>query len=162
MKSTALYPGSFDPITLGHLDLVERASQVFSELVVGVAMDTTGKSTLFTLEERVALVQDAVGHLDNVAIEPFTGLLVNYARDRGVQVVVRGLRAFSDFEYEFRMALLNRRMAPDVETLFLMPKEEHSYISSSLVREVAALGGDVSGFVPANVAEALAVKQASS
>ena len=162
MKTTALYPGSFDPITLGHVDLIERASQVFGNLVVGVAIDNAGKSPLFTVDARVDLIREAVGHLDNVIIEPFSGLLVDYARRSKVEVLVRGLRAFSDFEYEFQMALMNRKMSPELETLFLMPKDEYSYISSSLVRQVAGLGGDVSGFVPANVAEALAKRRSSS
>jgi pantetheine-phosphate adenylyltransferase len=154
MNKKAVYAGTFDPMTLGHLDVVERAARIFPELIVAVAA-VTGKNTQFTQEERVALVKETVKELPNVQVEPFDGLLVNYARSLGVSVIIRGLRALSDFEYEFQMALTNRRLAPDIETLFLMPKQDYSFLSSTNIRQVAALGGDVSEFVPAGVAEAL-------
>ncbi len=147
MNQAAIYAGTFDPITRGHLDVVERAARIFPRLVVAVA-GSTHKRTLFTVEERVAIVREAVADRAGVEVEAFDGLLVDYARRSGIGVVVRGLREFSDFESELQMALTNRKMAPDVETLFLMPKEDFSYISSSIVCKIAALGGDVSGFVP--------------
>lgn len=154
MNKKAIYAGTFDPMTMGHLDVVERATRIFPKLIVAVAA-VTGKDTLFSQEERVALVKKAVVKLPNVTVKPFDGLLVEYARSQGVSVLIRGLRAFSDFEYEFQMALTNRRLAPDIETLFLMPKEDHSFISSTNVKQVASLGGNVSEFVPAAVAKAL-------
>jgi pantetheine-phosphate adenylyltransferase len=154
MKHAAIYPGTFDPLTLGHLDVIRRAASVVDHLIVAVA-SRPNKKLLFSLDERVALVRGAVRNIANVHVEPFQGLLVNYARRRKVHVLVRGLRAFSDFEYEFQMALSNRKLAPDVETMFLMTSEAHSYISSSVVREVAELGGDTSELVPANVQKAL-------
>jgi pantetheine-phosphate adenylyltransferase len=157
MNQKAIYAGTFDPMTMGHLDVVERAARIFPELIVAVAA-VTGKSTLFSQKERVALVKKALADLPNVTVQPFDGLLVEYARSQGVGVLIRGLRAFSDFEYEFQMALTNRRLAPDIETLFLMPKEDHSFISSTNVKQVASLGGDVSEFVPAAVRKALAQK----
>lgn len=147
-----LYPGTFDPVTNGHLDVIARAARLLDKLVVGVAVNT-GKGPLFTLEERVDLVRaevaPIVGH-DRVAIEvvPFQGLLIQFARDIGAGMIVRGLRAVSDFDYEFQMAGMNYRMAPDVETVFLMASERHQFIASRLVKEVAALGGDISTFVP--------------
>jgi pantetheine-phosphate adenylyltransferase len=154
MKEKAIYAGTFDPMTLGHLDVVERAAKIFDELVVAVAA-VTGKDTQFTQAERVELVNASVADLSNVTVEPFGGLLVEYARSLGAGVIIRGLRAFSDFEYEFQMALTNRRLAPDLETLFLMPKQDYSYLNSTNIRQVASLGGDVSEFVPAVVADAL-------
>ncbi len=154
MNKKAIYAGTFDPVTMGHLDVVERAARIFPELVVAVAA-VTGKSTLFSQKERVELVKTATAGLKNVTVKPFDGLLVEYARSQGVGVLIRGLRAFSDFEYEFQMALTNRRLAPDIETLFLMPKEDHSFISSTNVKQVASLGGNVTEFVPAAVAKAL-------
>ncbi len=154
MHRKALYPGTFDPITLGHVDVIERAARIFERLVVAVA-ETTLKEPLFSLEERVALAREVTAGFGNVEVDTFRGLLVDYARARGIHVLVRGIRAFSDFEFEFQMALTNRKMAPDVETLFLMPKEDYSYLSSSTVREVAELGGDTSSFVPPPVQAAL-------
>ena len=153
----AIYPGTFDPITLGHLDVAQRAAGIFEHLIVAVTARTR-KNTLFDCEERVAMVRAALGDLPNVTVESFSGLLVNYASQRDIRVLVRGIRAFSDFEYEFQMALTNRNLAPDVETVFLMPKEEHSYISSSMVKEVASLRGSVEDFVPEPVARALVRK----
>ncbi|MGD9874706.1 MAG: pantetheine-phosphate adenylyltransferase [Kiritimatiellia bacterium] len=154
MSSKAIYAGTFDPLTLGHLDLIGRAAGIFDRLILAVA-GSTRKETLFTLDERVAMAQESVARFKNVTVESFNGLLVDYARSRQVHVVVRGLRAFSDFEFEFQMALMNRSMAPDVETMFLMPKQDYSYVSSSSVREVAELGGDVTVFVPPAVKRAL-------
>lgn len=154
MNKKAIYAGTFDPITLGHLDVVERAARIFPKLIVAVAA-VTGKNTLFSQEERISLTKSSVATFANVTAECFDGLLVEYARAKSASVIIRGLRAFSDFEYEFQMALTNRRLAPDIETLFLMPKQDYSYISSSNIKQVAALGGDVSEFVPAAVAQAL-------
>jgi pantetheine-phosphate adenylyltransferase len=157
MNQKAIYAGTFDPMTLGHLDVVQRAARIFPELIVAVAA-VTGKGTLFSQEERVELSRRAVEALPNVTVLPFEGLLVEYARAQGVGVLIRGLRAFSDFEYEFQMALTNRRLAPDIETLFLMPKQDYSYLCSTNVKQVAALGGNVDEFVPPDVAAALAAK----
>lgn len=157
MNKKAVYAGTFDPMTLGHLDVVERAARIFEDLTVAVAA-VTGKNTQFSQQERMDLVKESVKNLRNVKVEPFDGLLVEYARSLGASVIIRGLRAFSDFEYEFQMALTNRRLAPDLETLFLMPKQDYSYLSSTNIRQVAALGGDVSAFVPACVEQALKEK----
>ncbi|MDA0321767.1 MAG: pantetheine-phosphate adenylyltransferase [Verrucomicrobia bacterium] len=153
MQGTAIYPGTFDPITLGHLDLVQRASKIFSRVILAFA--TEGKSTMFSLDERMAMARESLPGVENVEIESFDGLLMKYARERGVHVIVRGIRAYSDFEFEFQMALTNRKLAPDVETMFLMPNEAYGYLSSSLVREVAKLGGDTSDFVSGPVQQRL-------
>jgi pantetheine-phosphate adenylyltransferase len=147
MKSLAIYAGTFDPLTLGHMDLIERSAEIFERVILAVAVDS-GKHPLFGIEERVSMGKEVIRNMDNVTVEPFQGLLVDFARAKGARVLIRGLRAYSDFEYEFQMALTNRKLAPEVETLFMMPKEIHSYVSSSTVREVAALGGDTSDFVP--------------
>ncbi len=152
--STAVYPGTFDPITNGHSDLITRASRLFDRVVVAVAVNP-GKQPAFVLQERVRLVQLAVADRENVEVREFDSLLVDFARECRAGVILRGLRAVSDFEYEFQLAGMNRRLAPDVETLFLTPAEQYAYISSSLVREVAALGGDVSDFVHPQVKIAL-------
>ncbi len=157
MNKKAIYAGTFDPMTFGHLDVVERAARIFPELIVAVAA-VTGKDTLFSQDERVELVKETVTNIPNVSVQPFGGLLVDYAREQGVGVIIRGLRAFSDFEYEFQMALTNRRLAPDLETIFLMPKQETSYISSTNIKQVASLGGDVAEFVPPAVNRALKEK----
>ena len=154
---SALYPGTFDPVTLGHLDLIRRACSLFDRLTISVAKES-GKDTLFSVEERIALIRAAVDGLQGVEVSGFHGLLVRHASDVGASVIVRGLRAVSDFEYEFQMALMNRQLAPGVEVLFMVPGEAYTFLSSSLVREVAMLGGDVSPFVPANVAAALRSK----
>jgi pantetheine-phosphate adenylyltransferase len=154
MNQAALCAGTFDPITMGHLDVIERASRIFPRVVIGVATNP-GKNPLFSLEERIALVQESTAHLKGIEIDCFSGLLVDYTESKGVQVIVRGLRAFSDFEYEFQMALTNRKLKPAIETIFLMPKQDYSYVSSSNVREVAELGGDTSLFVPPPVQAAL-------
>lgn len=154
MESCAIYAGTFDPLTLGHIDLVERTARIFEVVILAVAKSPP-KDTLFTVEERVALTRKVTSEIANVEVDTFGGLLIDYARARGARVLVRGIRAYSDFEYEFRMALTNRKLAPEIETLFMMPKESQSYVNSSMVREIAELGGDVSGFVSPDVAEAL-------
>ena len=150
----AIYPGSFDPITNGHLDVIERARKLFDEVVVAVAHNDE-KQPLFSLNDRLDLLRETAGKIDNVRIAEFEGLLVEFARNEEAGVVIRGLRAISDFEFEFQMALMNRKLDSEVETIFLMPKEEYTYLSSRIVKEIARLGGDVSGFVPACVAKAL-------
>jgi pantetheine-phosphate adenylyltransferase len=156
MNSVAIYAGTFDPLTFGHLDLIERCREIFPRLIVAASADTM-KSTLFSADERVDMIESVVNRLGfaNVEVEVFDGLLVNYAHEKDVRVIVRGLRAYSDFEYEFQMALTNRKLSPDIETLFLMPKEVHSYVSSSTVKEVAKLGGRVKDFVPKEIRAAL-------
>ncbi|NEX19258.1 pantetheine-phosphate adenylyltransferase [Thiorhodococcus mannitoliphagus] len=151
---TVVYPGTFDPITNGHVDLIHRAARLFDRVVVAVAEDT-GKAPMFSTDERVALVRASVGEESNVDVVKFSGLLVSFARASGISVIMRGLRAVSDFEYEFQLAGMNRHMAPDIETLFLTPAEKYTYISSSLVREIARLSGDVSAFVSPIVQAAL-------
>jgi pantetheine-phosphate adenylyltransferase len=150
----AIYPGSFDPVTNGHLDVIERARKLFDEVVVAVAHNDE-KQPLFSLQERLDLLQETAGRIDNVRIAEFEGLLVEFARAEQAGAVIRGLRAVSDFEFEFQMALMNRKLDAAVETIFLMPKEEYTYLSSRIVKEIARLGGDVSSFVPACVAKAL-------
>ena len=154
MNITAIYPGTFDPITNGHADLLQRALKRFDRVIIAVA-GSTGKSTCFSLEERVSLAQTALAHLNHVEVVGFSGLLVKFAQDQGADVILRGLRAVSDFEYEFQLASMNRKLAPDVETMFLTPDEGYSFISSSLVREIASLGGDVGPFVHSAVQAAL-------
>ncbi|MEO5962086.1 MAG: pantetheine-phosphate adenylyltransferase [Thermomonas sp.] len=150
----AVYPGTFDPITNGHVDLVDRASPLFEKLIVGVAA-SPGKSPALPLELRVELAREALSGHANVEVHGFDGLLAHYVRELGAGVLLRGLRAVSDFEYEFQLASMNRHLIPEVETLFLTPAEQYGFISSSLVREISRLGGDVSGFVPPAVATAL-------
>lgn len=153
----AVYPGTFDPITNGHIDLVARAAPLFDKVVVGIA-ESPGKSPALPLDQRVDLARIALAGHDNVEVVGFHSLLAHFVHEIGAGVLLRGLRAVSDFEYEFQMASMNRHLIPDVETLFLTPAEQHSFISSSLVREVARLGGDVSGFVHPAVATALAAR----
>lgn len=157
MNQAALCAGTFDPITMGHLDVIERAARIFPRVVIGVA-SSPGKNPLFSPEERAELVRASTAHLPGVEIKPFKGLLVDFAESSNVQVIVRGLRAFSDFEYEFQMALTNRKLKSEIETIFLMPKQDYSYVSSSNVREVAQLGGDTSQFVPDCVQAALRLR----
>ncbi|WP_457675375.1 pantetheine-phosphate adenylyltransferase [Thiolapillus sp.] len=157
MNGTAVYPGTFDPITNGHTDLIARAARLFDRVVVAVA-ESPAKGTLFALEERVALARAVLAPMENVEVRGFTTLLVDFAREVGARVLVRGLRAVSDFEYEFQLASMNRRLAPEVETVFLTPDEQYGFISSSLVKEICRLGGDVSAFVHPRVAEALACR----
>src|SRR5438128_2933235 len=153
----AIYPGSFDPVTNGHLDVIERARKLFDEVVVAVAHNDE-KQPLFSLKERLDLLRKTAGKIDNVRIAEFKGLLVEFAKAEKAGAVIRGLRAVSDFEFEFQMALMNRKLGADVETIFLMPKEEYTYLSSRLVKEIARLDGDVSKFVPSLVATALGKK----
>jgi pantetheine-phosphate adenylyltransferase len=149
-----IYPGTFDPFTNGHLDVLERAARLFDRLTVAVALDST-KKPLFTPEERVAMIRPNVKRFRHVRVVSFDGLLVEFARREKACAIIRGLRALSDFEFEFNMALMNRHLEPEVETIFVMPNESYSYTSSTLVRQIAKLGGDVSNFVPPNVARAL-------
>ena len=160
MQTLALYPGSFDPITYGHLDILERATELFDSIIVTIAVNNR-KSTVFSGDEREALIRKCLegrSWAGNVKIEQFTGLLVDFARQKKAQTLIRGVRQISDFEYEFRMALTNRRLAPDVDTVFLMPDEHLTFISASLVKEVAYWDGDLSSFVPKHVADALRQK----
>jgi pantetheine-phosphate adenylyltransferase len=147
----AVYPGSFDPITNGHLDIIERAASVFDEVIVTVATNSE-KHPMFTLEERKEMLAEVCAHLENVKVDSFTGLLVQYAQTTGAGVIVKGLRAVSDFQYEFEMAMMNRKLAPDVETVFLMTGAENAYLSSSIVKEISALGGAISEMVPETIA----------
>jgi len=150
----AIYPGSFDPITNGHLDVLTRAARLFDEVIMAVAINRS-KQVLFSVEERVELLKTSCQHLPSVRVASFNGLLVDFARQSEAKAVIRGLRAVSDFEFEFQMALMNRSLEPELEALFLMPSEEYSYISSRMVKEVARLGGEVSRFVPKCVEDAL-------
>jgi len=150
----AIYPGSFDPVTNGHLDVIERARKLFDEVIVAVAHNDE-KQPLFSLKERLSLLRETAGKIDDVRIADFNGLLVEFAKAEKAGAVILGLRAVSDFEFEFQMALMNRKLDALVETIFLMPKEEYTYLSSRIVKEIARLGGDVSDFVPACVANAL-------
>ena len=150
----AIYPGSFDPPTHGHMDIIERAARLFDELVIGVGVNSA-KAPFMSADERVETLRVATAHLPNVRIDSFRGLLVEFAKAKGARAIVRGLRATSDFEYEFQMAMVNRRLTEEIETVFLMTKWEHSYLSSSIVREVASLGGDITDMVPASVAVAV-------
>ena len=154
MTVSAMYPGTFDPITLGHEDLVRRAICLFDRVVVAVATNPS-KETMFSLEERIALAQTVLEDFDHVEVMGYTGLTVNFAQDHNLQVIIRGLRAISDFEYEFQLANMNRHLTADVETVFLTPTETYTYISSSLVREICGMGGDVSEFVSPKVKSAL-------
>ena len=155
MAVSAMYPGTFDPITLGHEDLVRRAIRVFDRVVIAIASDTVSKAPMFNLEERVDLAMAAVGDIEGVEVMGYEGLTVDFARDNDLSVIIRGLRAVSDFEYEFQLAAMNRHLTEDVETVFLTPTEKYTFISSSLVREIATLGGDISEFVSPRVKLAL-------
>jgi len=161
MCQIAIYPGTFDPVTLGHIDIITRALAIFPNLIVAVAHNPH-KKPLFTVHERVALMKEATKDLPGVLIEDFEGLVVDYAHRKKAHVIVRGIRMLSDFEYEFQMALTNRKLSPDIETIFLMPQESFSYVSSKLLKEAAGLGADVSSFVPAYVEKALRKKLGSS
>lgn len=149
-----VFPGTFDPITNGHVDLIERAAKMFSQVVVAVA-ENTRKGPHFDIKTRVALAKDVLSSYKNVEVQGFSSLLAHFVREQGAQAIIRGLRAISDFEYEFQLANMNRRLAPDIETIFLTPGEQYSFISSSLVTEIAQLGGDVSAFVPEAVVKIL-------
>jgi pantetheine-phosphate adenylyltransferase len=150
-----MYPGTFDPITLGHEDFVRRAAKLYDQVVVAVAADTGSKKTMFSFDERVALAQEVLSDIDNVQVTGYEGLTINFALEKKLAVIVRGLRAVSDFEYEFQLASMNRALTEDVETAFLTPTDKFTFISSTLVREVATLGGDVTEFVSPKVKEAL-------
>ncbi len=154
MAITAIYPGTFDPITLGHVDIVSRAAPLFERLVIGVA-GSTGKNTVFSAAERVELAAEVLADYGNVEVMRFDGLMVDFARKCGATVVLRGLRAVTDFEYEFQLAGMNRKLMPEADTVFLPTSEQHTYISSSLVREISALGGDISPFVHPRIKRAL-------
>ena len=160
-KITAIYPGSFDPVTNGHLDLIERASRLFGRLIVALLLNPE-KDPLFTVEERVEMLRQVCARLPNVEIDTFDGLLVDYARRQGARVLLRGIRAVSDYEYELQMALMNRNLQPDIETVFMLPAEAYSYVSSRLVKEVARLGGSIKDLVPGTVSERIRAKVAAS
>ncbi len=153
----AIYPGTFDPITLGHEDVIRRAADLFDQVIVAVA-DSTNKNTMFSLQERVAMAQDVFSRAANIKVVGFSGLLMQFVQDQGAKMVIRGLRAASDFEYEFQLAGMNRKLYPQFETLFLTPSEQFMFISSSLVREVAVLGGDVQAFLSQTVNDAIKQK----
>ncbi|MBE7028234.1 MAG: pantetheine-phosphate adenylyltransferase [Ruminococcaceae bacterium] len=155
--SVAIYPGSFDPITNGHLDIIIRLSKIYDEVIVAV-LNNSAKSPLFTTDERVELIEKCIKGLDNVHTETFDGLLVDFARLKNVTTIVKGLRAISDFEYEFQMALLNKKLSPDIETLFMISSENHMYISSSIVKEIAKFGGALTGLVPDEIVNDLKLK----
>jgi pantetheine-phosphate adenylyltransferase len=154
MEQTVIFPGTFDPITNGHVDLIERASKLFNRVVVGIAVNVR-KQPLFSLDERVSLAKDVLKHLAKVEVCGFENLLIDFAKERNAQAILRGLRAVSDFEYEFQLANMNRQLNAEIETVFLTPDEKHSFISSSLIREIAMFGGNISSFVPTVVADAL-------
>jgi len=157
MCQKAIYPGSFDPVTYGHIDLIKRAQRIFSEVIVAVAHNPQ-KKPLFSVKQRVGMLEEAVAGITGIEVESFDGLVIDYARKKKVNVIIRGLRMVSDFEYEFQMALTNRKLAPDIETIFLMPQESYSYLSSKLLKEAASLGADLSPFVPDFIREALKKK----
>lgn len=159
MAQLAIYPGSFDPPTLGHIDLVERAAKIFGEVIVAVGINGE-KSPFLEPEQRVLALKECTSQYDNVRVEQFSGLLVDFAKRHDCKVIVRGMRAISDFEYEFRVASANRRLAPDIETVFLNTRDEYSFLASSVVREIAKLGGDYSSFVPEQVADKIRARLA--
>jgi pantetheine-phosphate adenylyltransferase len=154
---TAIYPGSFDPLTNGHLDVIERAVKLFDRVVVAVAKNES-KNPLFSLEERVELVRQSIKHIPNAEVDSFDRLLVDYVEQRNAQAIVRGLRAISDFEFEFQLALMNRKLNEKVETIFMMPKDTYTFLSSRIIKEIARLGGDVTAFVPSHVRTSLIEK----
>ncbi len=154
---TAVYPGTFDPITNGHIDIIKRALNIFDKVIIAISVDSP-KKPLFTVEERIKMISEAVKDIQSIEIDSFSGLLVDYAKKTNAIAIIRGLRAVSDFEYEFQMALMNRRLNEKIETVFLMPNEKFTYLNSSIVREVVSLGGDISEFVPENVKNELKKK----
>jgi len=157
MTKRAVFPGTFDPITYGHIDLIKRASKIFDEIIVAVA-DNSSKVTLFGLKERLDIVRRATEDISNVKVESFGGLVINYVKEKKTNVIIRGLRMISDFEYEFQMALTNRKLSSNIETIFMMPSENYSYFSSRLLKEAAILGADLKGFIPPFVIEKLKSK----
>ncbi len=156
-SNVSLYPGSFDPLTNGHLDLIERGARVFDRLIVAILRNQE-KASLFTVEERAEMLRESVRHLQNVEVDSFDGLLVRYAAEKGARVILRGIRAVSDYEYELQMALMNRKLQPGLETVFMLPGEAYSYVSSRLVKEIYRLGGDISHLVPPIVEQRLKAK----
>ncbi|WP_028308282.1 pantetheine-phosphate adenylyltransferase [Desulfitibacter alkalitolerans] len=150
----AIYPGTFDPVTHGHLDIINRATKLFDKLIIGVAQDT-GKNTVFEIDERLNLIKNQVTELTNVEVKPFSGLLVNFAKKENCCTIIRGIRVISDFEYEFQLSLMNKKLAPDLETVFLMTSSDYLFLSSSIIKQVSSLGGCIEGLVPADVAKAL-------
>ena len=159
MKKIGVYPGTFDPITNGHMDILERATALFDEVIIAIAKDNY-KNNLFNLEERIELVEQACQNFTNIQIAPFEGLLVDFVKNKGAQAIIRGLRAISDFDYEFQLALMNKRLEPKIETVFLMSSSKYSFLSSSIIKQVAQLEGTVQGLVPNQVDEALKKKLA--
>jgi pantetheine-phosphate adenylyltransferase len=153
-KKIAIYPGTFDPVTLGHIDIIQRASKLFDEIIVTVAINLS-KKPLFSIEERVDMIDNAIREFDNVSVEKFDGLLVNFASNKNASVIIRGLRAVSDFEYEFQMALMNKHLQNDITTVFLMPNEKYTYLNSTIVKDVARFGGKFENFVTKYVATKL-------
>lgn len=156
-RNIALYPGTFDPVTFGHIDVIARASELFDKLIIAVS-ESSSKKTLFSVQERISMILKSVNNLKNIEVTSFSGLMVKYARSRNANVVIRGLRAISDFEYEFQMALTNRKIAEKITTLFLMPNEKYTYLNSTLVKEIAKYNGDVKSFVPRAVIRMLKEK----
>ena len=156
-EKIAIYPGTFDPITLGHLDILQRASKLFNHVIITLAINSN-KTPLFSREERLDFIGDAVKNLQNVTVDSFEGMLIKFAEKMGASAVIRGLRAISDFEFEFQLALMNRKQNPDITTVFLMPNEKYTYLNSTIIREVAKFGGDVSSFITPLVAEKLKEK----
>jgi pantetheine-phosphate adenylyltransferase len=154
MSVTALYPGTFDPPTNGHIDLIQRGARLFDHLIVSI-LNNPGKDPLFSVEERTEMLRESISGMSNVSVATFDGLMVDFAHQRGAKAVLRGIRAISDYEYEFQMALMNRRLAPDIETVFLQPAGRYSFVSSRMLKEVFSFGGDVSGLVPPNVLKRL-------
>ena len=150
MSVSALYPGTFDPPTNGHIDLIQRGARLFDHLIVSI-LNNPGKDPLFSVEERAEMLREAISGMNNVSVATFDGLMVDFAHQQGAKAVLRGIRAISDYEYEFQMALMNRRLAPDIETVFLQPAGRYSFVSSRMLKQVFAFGGDVSGLVPPNV-----------
>ncbi len=151
---TCIYPGSFDPVTNGHIDIINRAAKTFDKVIVGV-LNNPNKKPLFTVEERIELLKKTVGHIENIEIESFSGLLIDFMVEKNSNIIVKGLRAVSDFEYEFQMALMNKKLSPEVETLFMMTNSNYSYISSSIIKEIATFGGCIKGLVPEVVERAI-------
>ena len=160
-KSRAIYPGSFDPVHFGHIDVIRRSTHLFSDLIIAVAASQS-KGPLFSVEERIAMLRETLGDDPAITILPLEGLLVDFAREHGVFTVIRGLRAVSDFEFEFQMALMNRKLEPRLETVYLTPKEDYTYLSSRIMKEVARFGGDVSQLTPSCVARRLALMRVSN